>query len=97
MSSNAPKKAPSTVRERTQNFLLYGFVLSIALHVLLGPLVKFNRTPEAPEKVETVKIDKMPTPPPTPKPTPTPPPTPTDAAPHTAAEVDAGAAEAERD
>jgi outer membrane biosynthesis protein TonB len=87
MSSTPPKKAPPkaapTVRERTTNFLLYGFILSIALHVLLGPLVKFNRTPDAPEKVETVKIDKMPTPPPTPKPTPTPPPTPPPTAPPT--------------
>lgn len=83
MSSNAPKKAPPTVRERTTNFLLYGFALSILLHVLLGPLVKFNRTPEAPEQVKTVRIDKMPTPPPTPKPTPTPPPTPPPTAPPT--------------
>jgi TonB family protein len=74
--SATPPKTPPTVRERTTNFLLYGFGLSILLHLLIGPLVHFNRTEEAPEKVETVKIDKMPTPPPTPKPTPKPTPTP---------------------
>ena len=69
MSAKPPTKTPPTVRERTQNFLLYGFALSILLHLLVGPLIKFQRTPETAEKVETVKIDKMPTPPPTPKPT----------------------------
>jgi TonB family protein len=74
--SAKPPKTPPTPRERTQNFLLYGFALSILIHLLIGPLVQFKRTPEAPEKIETVKIDKMPTPPPTPKPTPKPTPTP---------------------
>jgi len=75
--SAKPPKPPPTVRARTTNFLLYGFALSILIHLLIGPLVQFKRTPEAPEKVETVKIDRMPTPPPTPKPTPKPTPTPT--------------------
>jgi TonB family protein len=75
MSAKPPTRPP-TKRERTTNFLLYGFALSILLHLLIGPLVQFKRTPEAPEKVETVKIDRMPTPPPTPKPTPKPTPTP---------------------
>ena len=74
--SSQPPKAPPTARERTQNFLLYGFGLSILLHLIVGPFVHFERTSEAPEKIETVKIDKMPTPPPTPKPTPKPTPTP---------------------
>ena len=74
--SSKPPKPPPTVRERTQNFLLYGFGLSILLHLLIGPLVQFKRTPETQEKVETVKIDRIPTPPPTPKPTPKPTPTP---------------------
>jgi TonB family protein len=57
--------------------LLYGFGLSILLHLLIGPLVQFKRTPEAPEPPQqTVKIERMPTPPPTPKPTPKPTPTP---------------------
>lgn len=78
MSQQAPAPArPPNWRERTQNFLLYGFAISVALHLIVGPFIKFERAPDAAEKVETVKIDKMPTPPPTPKPTPTPPPTPT--------------------
>jgi TonB family protein len=77
MSSKAPKKKPPAVRERTQNFLLYGFALSILLHLLIGPLVQFKRTPEAAEPPPAkVTIQKMPTPPPTPKPTPKPTPTP---------------------
>jgi hypothetical protein len=74
--SAQPPKAPRTASlgERTSNFLLYGFLISIVLHLIIGPFIKMERTPEAPEKVETVKIDKMPTP--TPKPTPTPTPTP---------------------
>ena len=63
MSAKDPK-TPPTPRERTQNFLLYGFAISIVLHLLAGPLIKFNRTPEQTEKVETVKIDKIPTTPP---------------------------------
>jgi outer membrane biosynthesis protein TonB len=74
--SAKPPKPPPTVRARTTNFLLYGFVLSILLHLIIGPFVKFERTQEAPEKTDVVKIDKMPTPPPTPKPTPPPTPTP---------------------
>jgi TonB family protein len=76
MSSQPPRQQPPSVRERAQNFLLYGFLLSVALHVIIGPFIRFERTPDAPEKVETVKVEKMPTPPPTPKPTPTPQPTP---------------------
>ena len=74
--SAKPPKTPPTVRERTTNFLLYGFALSVLLHLIIGPFVKFDRTQEAPEKTDVVKIDKMPTPPPTPKPTPPPTPTP---------------------
>ena len=73
MSQQTPAPTPPpTWRERTQNFLLYGFAISVALHLIVGPFIKFERAPDAPEKIETVKIDKMPTPPPTPRPTPTP-------------------------
>ena len=49
MSSTPPKRptektpivgpAKPTVSQRATNFLLYGFLISIALHVLVGPLV----------------------------------------------------------
>jgi len=79
MSAKPPQAPRSPLRERTQNFLLYGFVISIVLHLIVGPFIQFHRPPDAPERIETVRVDKMPTPPPTPKPTPppTPPPTPT--------------------
>jgi TonB family protein len=60
--------------------LLYGILISLALHLLLGPLINFKQEETPPEQVHKVTISKMPTPPPTPpptpKPTPTPPPTP---------------------
>jgi protein TonB len=67
------------MRERTQNFLVYGFLISAALHLVLGPLVRFERTPVPPEWVDVVRVERMPTPPPTapptrPPPTPSPPP-----------------------
>jgi TonB family protein len=78
MSAKPPKKSPPTDRGRARNFLLYAFGLSILIHLLIGPLVQFKRSPEAPETPQqTVKIERMPTPPPTPKPTPKPTPTPT--------------------
>jgi outer membrane biosynthesis protein TonB len=56
-------------------------VISIALHLLIGPLIKFNHSQPEEEKPQNVVIERsIPTPPPTPrptpKPTPTPPPTP---------------------
>jgi len=75
-----PQRPPSQTRQRVQNFLIYGFGLSIVLHLLIGPLVKFDRTQAEEEPPKIVRIDHVatppPTPPPTPKPTPTPPPTP---------------------
>jgi TonB family protein len=60
--------------------LLYGILISIALHLLIGPLLRIKNTETPPEKVQKVTVTRMPTPPPTPpptpKPTPTPPPTP---------------------
>lgn len=79
MASNAPQGPPSN-KQRAQNFLVYGFLLSVALHLLIGPFVKFQKTQVEEEKVSVIKRDVIPTPPPTPpptpKPTPTPPPTP---------------------
>ncbi|GAC1417530.1 MAG: hypothetical protein NVSMB64_27380 [Candidatus Velthaea sp.] len=79
MAANAPQGSPTTT-QRVQNFLVYGFLLSVALHLLVGPLVKFQKTQVDEEKVSVIKRDvvptPVPTPPPTPKPTPTPPPTP---------------------
>ena len=78
MAQQQPPKAPPTTGERARNFLLYGIGLSILLHLLLGPLVKFNRTVTEETKTQKVTVIKAPTPPPpTPTPKPTPPPTPT--------------------
>ncbi|MFN2459354.1 MAG: energy transducer TonB [Candidatus Velthaea sp.] len=79
MAANTPG-GPPTKRQRVQNFLAYGFIISVALHLVFGPLVKMQRTQPEEEKVSVIKRDVVPTPPPTPpptpKPTPTPPPTP---------------------
>ena len=75
-----PGKTPntvSTVAAYSRRFLLYGFVISVALHLLFGPLVDFKRIEQDKEKVETVSVTKKPTKVVTPKPTPTPPPKPT--------------------
>ncbi len=78
MAQQQPPKAPPTAGERTRNFLLYGIGLSILLHLMLGPLVKFNRTVTEEAPPQKVTVIKAPTPPPpTPTPKPTPPPTPT--------------------
>jgi outer membrane biosynthesis protein TonB len=78
-----PKPAPQpSENSKVGTFLLYGFLISIALHVLLGPLAagSFKRETPQEEKVQKVSVERIPTPPPTPpptpKPTPTPPPTP---------------------
>jgi TonB family protein len=78
VAQNSTDRPPANTRERVQNFLLYGFILSIALHLLVGPLVKFERTQPEEEKISKITRDRVPTPPPTPPPTPvpTPPPTP---------------------
>ena len=78
MAQNQPPNAPQSTGQRARNFLLYGFGISILLHLALGPLVKFNRTVAEEQKITKVKISSAPTPPPpTPTPKPTPPPTPT--------------------
>jgi len=65
----------SITRERTRNFLAYGFGISIAVHAIVLPLV--NRAPDAVQEVivDQFNRDPMPTPPPAPLPTPTPKPT----------------------
>jgi TonB family protein len=84
MATTPPKpptpKPQASTAARTRNFLAYGFVISVALHLILGPFISFKPTQtkeEAPQKVTVVRVPTPPpTPPPTPKPTPTPPPTP---------------------
>ncbi len=80
MASQPPPKPPASNAQRTRNFLLYGILVSVALHLLIGPFINFKQEETPPEQVRKVTISKMPTPPPTPpptpKPTPTPPPTP---------------------
>jgi len=74
-SSNAPKP-PVPTAERAKNFLLYGFAISIVLHLLFGPFLKFEKTQATEDAPQKVTVARIPTPPPTPKPTPTPAPTP---------------------
>ncbi len=74
-----PTEPPDRRAQQARNFLLYGFGISILLHLFLGPLIHFNRTQEAdeqPPKTVPITVKPPPTPSPTPKPTPTPPPTP---------------------
>lgn len=76
MASNTPPKPPATTAERAKNFLLYGFLISIGLHLALGPFVKFQHTQTEEDQPQKVTVVRVPTPPPTPPPTPTPKPTP---------------------
>ena len=66
-----------TTGDRLRNFLGWAFVLSILMHVLLGPLIPFKATEAHDQETEKVSVTKkikvkVPTPPP---PTPTPKPT----------------------
>ncbi len=76
MASNNAPKAPVPPAERAKNFLVYGFVLSIALHLIGGPFLKSAKTVTEEDQPQKVTVVKVPTPPPTPPPTPTPHPTP---------------------
>ncbi|HEY6234987.1 MAG TPA: energy transducer TonB [Candidatus Elarobacter sp.] len=58
-----------------RNYLAYGFAISIAVHLIVLPLVRPQASVAEPEPVPTFHVDHMPTPPPTPPPTPTPRPT----------------------
>ena len=85
MASTPPggKRPPNTIENvlaYSKRFLLYGFAISIFLHLVFGPFVEWKRTGTEKEQVEKVsvtkKVTKVVTPRPTPKPTPTPTPTP---------------------
>ncbi|MGD1065350.1 MAG: TonB family protein [Vulcanimicrobiaceae bacterium] len=83
MATTPPKPTPkpqASTTARARNFLAYGFIISVALHLILGPFISFKPTQtkeDAPQKVTVVRVPTPPpTPPPTPKPSPTPPPTP---------------------
>jgi protein TonB len=75
--SPTPPAPPPTVGEKVRNFLGWGFVLSIAIHFLVLPLViRYNPSHAEQPETEKVSMSKkvkvvVPTPPP---PTPTPPP-----------------------
>ena len=75
MAAQVPPPQPTNA-QRARRFLLYGFIISIALHILIGPYLQIRQQPPEPEKVSVIKRDRIPTPPPTPKPTPKPTPTP---------------------
>jgi outer membrane biosynthesis protein TonB len=63
-------------RERARSFLLYGFAISMVVHLTVLPFVHRVPTAAADETPpDVVHRDPMPTPPPTPRPTPPPPPT----------------------
>ena len=64
-----------------RNYLAYGFAISIAVHLIVLPMVRPQPTIAQPEAVPTFRVDRIPTPPPTPPPTPTPRPTPPPAQP----------------
>jgi periplasmic protein TonB len=75
MASNNASTPPVYTAERAKNFLAYGFAISIVLHVLLGPFLKFEKTQVEEDQPQKVTVVRVPTPPPTPPPTPTPKPT----------------------
>jgi TonB family protein len=75
MARHIDPQPPVSNVERAKYFLLYGFAISIALHLILGPFLKFERTQTQEDVPQKVTVVRVPTPPPTPKPTPTPQPT----------------------
>jgi protein TonB len=80
-----PERRPTNTIENvlaySKRFLLYGFGISILLHLIFGPFVEWKRPNQEKQEVEKVsvtkKVTKIATPRPTPTPTPTPKPTPT--------------------
>jgi TonB family protein len=74
MATNKAPLPPPTA-DRAKNFLLYGFAISIALHLIGGPFLKFQNTQTSEDAPQKVTVVRVPTPPPTPPPTPTPHPT----------------------
>jgi TonB family protein len=75
MASNNAPKPPVPTAERAKNFLVYGFALSILLHLIGGPFLKSAKTVAEEDQPQKVTVVRVPTPPPTPPPTPTPHPT----------------------
>jgi TonB family protein len=75
MATNNAPKAPVPTTDRAKNFLLYGFAISIVLHLIFGPFVKMQNTQAQEDQPQKVTVVRVPTPPPTPPPTPTPKPT----------------------
>ncbi|MGH7660200.1 MAG: TonB family protein [Vulcanimicrobiaceae bacterium] len=76
-----PTNTIDNVLAYSKRFLLYGFGISIALHLLFGPFIEWKHSNQEKQEVEKVsvtkKVTKIATPRPTPTPTPTPRPTPT--------------------
>ena len=73
-----PPNTVAAVLDYSRRFLLYGFVISVALHLIFGPFVNWKRPSEGEvEKVQKVTVTKIQTPKPTATPTPPPSPTPT--------------------
>ncbi len=75
MATNRTPAPPPVTADRAKSFLLYGFAISIALHLIFGPFLKFQNTQTTEETPQKVTVARIPTPPPTPPPTPTPHPT----------------------
>jgi periplasmic protein TonB len=75
MASNNSPTPQLITADRAKNFLLYGFAISIALHLIFGPMLKFKNTEAQEDQPQKVTVVRVPTPPPTPPPTPTPKPT----------------------
>ena len=79
----APKQqaTPNTVAAvlaYSRRFLIYGFAISVALHLIFGPFVNWKPPAQGEkEKIEKVSVTKVQTPRPTSTPTPPPSPTPT--------------------
>lgn len=74
---NQPQNTVSAVARYSRRFLLYGFAISIALHLIFGPFVQWKQIHSEEKEVEKVSVTKRVTKVVTPKPTPTPPPSPT--------------------
>ena len=68
---------PNETRERARSFLLYGFAISVAVHLIVLPFVRPAPTFAEEPLPPVIHRDRIPTPPPTPPPTPRPTPPPT--------------------
>src|SRR5437870_5653114 len=66
MARNSAPPPPLPTVERAKNFLAYGFAISIVLHLIAGPFLKFERTQTTEDQPQKVTVVRVPTPPPTP-------------------------------